>query len=200
MNAHAEARSLGGTATLGVDLAANWRAEATASYFQDRTRQSQFQPLGAGLVNIFNTKNSVGEIELKADGDLIEVPAGAVKLAVGAQMRSERYSSLFETAVNLPTPQSGTRNVRSLFAELNAPFFTSRNRRPGLEQLILTAAGRFEHYEKLGSSFDPKVGLLWSPLKGLRFRGSYGTSSGAAAFRDARSLQCLPVSLVAALY
>ena len=188
VNAHAEARSLGGTATLSVDLPASWRAEATASYFRDRTSQSQFQPLGAGLVNIFNTKNSVSEIELQADGDLIEVPAGSVKLAVGAQARRERFSSLFETAVNLPTPQSGTRNVRSLFAELNVPFFTSRNRRPGLEQLVLTAAGRFEHYENLGSSIDPKVGLLWSPLEGVRFRGSYGTSFRAPLLSEALSL------------
>ena len=105
VNAHAEARSLGGTATLGVDLAANWRAEATASYFRDRTRQSQFQPLGAGLVNIFNTKNSVAEIELKADGDLIEVPAGAVKLAVGAQARRRTF---FEPVRNCSQPADPT--------------------------------------------------------------------------------------------
>lgn len=188
VNAHAEARSLGGTATLGIDLGAAWRAEATASYFRSRTRQNQFQPGGAGLVNIFNTLNSVAEIEIKADGDLIEVPAGAVKLAVGAQARREHYSSLFQTAVNLPTPQSGGRTVSSLYGELNAPLFSSLNRRSGLEQLILTAAGRLEHYERLGSSFDPKFGILWSPVQGLRFRSSYGTSFRAPLLSETLGL------------
>jgi outer membrane receptor protein involved in Fe transport len=188
VNAHAEARSLGGTATVGVDLGSDWRAEATGSYFRSRTKQSQFQPQGAGLVNIFNTLNSVAEIEIKADGNLIDVPAGAVKLAIGAQARREHYSSLFQTAVNLPTPQSGSRTVSSLYAELNAPLFTSLNRRAGLEQLILTAAGRLEHYEGLGSSFDPKFGILWSPLNGLRFRGSYGTSFRAPLLSETLGL------------
>lgn len=188
VNAHAEARSLGGTATLGIDLGASWRAEATGSYFRSRTRQNQFQPNGAGLVNIFNTLNSVAEIEIKADGDLIELPAGAVKLAVGAQARREHYSSLFQTAVNLPTPQSGGRTVASVYGELNAPLFSSLNRRAGLEQLVLTAAGRLEHYERLGSSFDPKFGILWSPIDGLRFRGSYGTSFRAPLLSETLGL------------
>lgn len=188
VNAHAEARSLGGTATLGIDLGAGWRAEATGSYFRSRTKEEQFQPQGAGLVNIFNSLNSVAEIEVKADGDLIEVPAGAVKLAVGAQARREHYSSLFETAVNRPTPQSGGRTVTSLYGELNAPLFSSLNRRPGLEQLVLTAAGRLEHYERLGSSFDPKFGILWSPIEGLRFRSSYGTSFRAPLLSESLGL------------
>lgn len=199
VNAHAEARSLGGTATLGVDLGGNWRSEATASYFRERTRQSQFQPEGAGLVNIFDTQNSVAEIELKADGNLVELPSGAVKLAVGAQAREEHYSSLFQTAVNLPTPQSGKRNVGSLYAELNVPLFTSRNRRPGLEQLVVTAAGRLEHYQGLGSTFDPKVGMLWSPVEGLRFRGSYGSSFRAPLLSESLGLYNLflfPASLL----
>jgi outer membrane receptor protein involved in Fe transport len=188
VNAHAQARSLGGTATLGFDIGSSWHGEATASYFRERTRQSQFQPEGSGLVNIFNTLNSVGEIELKADGKLFELPAGAVKLAVGAQGREEHYSSLFETAVNLPTPQSGQRKVGALYAELNAPLFSSRNRQPGLEQLAVTAAGRVEHYEGLGSTFDPKVGVLWSPTAGLRFRSSYGTSFRAPLLSETQGL------------
>ncbi|HEX3423752.1 MAG TPA: TonB-dependent receptor [Sphingomicrobium sp.] len=188
VSAHAEARSLGGTATLGLDLGAAWRAEATGSYFRSRTEESQFQPEGSGLVNIFNTLNSVAEIEVKADGNLIEVPAGAVKLAIGAQARREHYSSLFQTAVNPPTPQSGSRTVTSLYGELNAPLFTSLNRRPGLEQLVFTAAGRLEHYENLGSSFDPKFGMLWSPIEGLKFRSSYGTSFRAPLLSETLGL------------
>jgi outer membrane receptor protein involved in Fe transport len=66
--------------------------------------------------------------------------------------------------------------VRAAFAELLVPLFSSRNRRPGFEQLRLSAAGRYEDYGRLGSSFDPKIGLLWSPIPDLALRASYGTS------------------------
>ena len=53
----------------------------------------------------------------------------------------------------------------------------------------------------LGSTFDPKVGLLWSPLERAALSKLLRNFvQGAAAFGDARSLQCLPVSGVAALY
>lgn len=188
VDAHATARSLGGTASVQLDVGSSWRAEAAASYFRSRTRQQQLQPGGAGLVNLFNTANSVTGVDLKADGDLFDLPAGPFKLALGAQARFERFSSLFRTQVNLPLPQKGKRTVSALFGEVSAPLFSSSNRRPGLERLVLTAAARFEHYESLGSSFDPKVGILWSPLPGLRFRTSYGTSFRAPLLSETLGL------------
>jgi outer membrane receptor protein involved in Fe transport len=170
----ARARSIGGTTALGLDLGGSWAAEASASYFRSRTRQVQRQ--GGALYNRLNTLNAFSEFGVKADGPLVELPAGPLKLAAGAGVRRERFTSLFETSVNAPSEQSGSRTVMSAYGELNLPLFGARNRRPGIEQLTATAAGRFEHYEGIGSTFNPKVGLLWSPLEGLAFRSSYGTS------------------------
>ncbi|HEY0630350.1 MAG TPA: TonB-dependent receptor [Sphingomicrobium sp.] len=170
----AKARSLGGTAALGLDLGGSWALEGIASYFRSRTRQEQLQD--GTLYNRLNTLNAFSELGLKADGPLVELPAGAVKLAAGWGLRRERFASLFATSVNAPTRQSGSRTVISAYGELNLPLFGARNRQPALEQLTMTAAGRFEHYEGIGSSFNPKLGLLWSPIEGLAFRGSYGTS------------------------
>lgn len=170
----AKARSLGGTAALGLNLGGSWEAEASASYFRSRTRQVQLQ--GSALFNRLNTLNAFGELGLKADGPLLDLPAGPLKLAAGGALRRERFTSLFATSVNVPTGQSGSRTVFSAYGELNLPLFSARNRRPGFEQLTATAAGRFEHYEGIGSSFNPKLGLLWSPIEGLAIRGSYGTS------------------------
>lgn len=174
IDGEAKARSLGGTAALRLDLGGSWAAEASAEYYRTRTRERQVQ--GGALFNRFDTLNSFRELAIKADGPLLELPAGPVKLALGAGTRREHFSSEFETSVNTPNPQSGSRTVNSLYGELHLPLFSKRNRRAGLEQLILTAAGRLEHYEAIGSSFDPKVGLIWSPLNGLDFRASYGTS------------------------
>jgi iron complex outermembrane receptor protein len=56
------------------------------------------------------------------------------------------------------------------------PLFSPSNRVPGFEQLQLSAAARYDHYQRTGSSFDPKIGFLWSPAGGLELRGSYSTS------------------------
>jgi len=176
VKAQATARSYGATAALLADLGRSWSGELTGSYFRSRTKQSQFQPGGQGLFNIFNTMNSLGEIGLKLDGNLIDLPAGPAKLAVGGLIRREQFESVFETLVNPPNPQSGKRTVRAAFGELYVPIFSERNRRPGLERLVFTAAARLEDYSELKASLDPKFGVLWSPLSGLDLRASYGTS------------------------
>lgn len=186
VDAKASARSLGGTAALQIDLGGAWNAEASAGYYRSRTRQNQFQ--GAALFNRFNTLNAFREFAIKADGPIAELPAGPVKLALGAATRRERFSSLFETSVNLPNPQSGARSVNAIHGEINVPLFDASNRRPGFERLIVSAAGRFENYQGIGSSFDPKVGLLWSPLRGLALRSSYGTSFRAPLLSETLGL------------
>ncbi|HKC03063.1 MAG TPA: TonB-dependent receptor [Sphingomicrobium sp.] len=170
----AKARSLGGTAGLQLDLGGSWAAEASAEYYRTRTQERQSQ--AGALFNRFNTRNAFREFAVRADGGLAELPGGPLKLAVGAATRLEQFSSLFATPVNTPTAESGSRTVSSAYGELNLPLFGPRNRRAGLEQLTLTAAGRLEHYQRIGSSFNPKLGALWSPLKGVALRSSYGTS------------------------
>jgi outer membrane receptor protein involved in Fe transport len=175
VNEHARARSLGGTAALQLDLGA-WRSEAEAGYYHSRDNEEEFQPAGVGFFNSYALRNSVLEFGLKADGPLVDLPGGAAKLAIGGGIRRESFFGAFQTAVNLPNPQAGSRWVDSLYGELLLPLFGLPNRRPGLEALTFSAAGRLERYERLGSTFNPKLGLLWSPARGLTLRSSYATS------------------------
>lgn len=172
----ANAKTYGASAALVADLGNSWYGEVSASYFRSRSKQNQFQPAGQGLVNLLNTSNAFGELELKLNGDLADLPAGAIKLAFGGLVRREKYDSLFETQVNPPNPQSGNRTVRSLYGEVQVPLFSERNRLPGLERLVVTGAARIDDYDGLKASLDPKIGLLWSPARGLELRGSYASS------------------------
>lgn len=174
IDSHAAARAFGGTAALELDLGSSWRAEAVASYHRSKNREQALQ--AGSLFNRFESTNRIAELSFKVDGELVQLAAGPVRVALGGGLRGERYSAVFETLVNLPAPQKGSRQVRSLFGELSLPLFSAQNRLPGLEILTLTAAGRFEDYDRLGSSFDPKLGALWSPLAGLKLRASYATS------------------------
>ena len=174
INADADARSVGSTAALQLKPGGSWLIEASGSYFRSRTREQETQR--GALFNRSNTLNSFTEGAFKADGNIIDLPGGALKLAFGAGVRREHFESLFGTKVNAPTTVDASRTVSSAYGELSLPLFGASNRRAGFEQLILTAAGRFEHYEGVGSTFNPKFGLRWSPVAGVALRSSYGTS------------------------
>ncbi len=176
VDAEAKARTVGGTAALTWNAFADWRIEASASHFRSTTDQRQEQPLGQGFVNSFDTRNRVTDLNLKASGSVLALPGGSLKAAVGAQFRREHYASVFETQVNPANPQSANRNVASVYGEIAAPIVGEKNRRPGIERLLLTAAARVDRYALYGSSVDPKVGILWSPTPGLAFRATYSTS------------------------
>ena len=53
------------------------------------------------------------------------------------------------------------------------PFFGPENARPGLRELTLDLAVRYDEYSDLddGSTVNPKFGLNYAPLGSLRFRG-----------------------------
>lgn len=194
----AKARSFGGTAALQLNAGGSWRAEASASYFRSRTREQETQ--AGQLFNRQNTLNSFGELALKADGNLFELAGGAVKLALGGGLRREHFSSLFETTVNTPTIEDGSRTVSSAYGELNVPLVSALNQSSGLHRLTLTAAGRFEHYQGIGSTFNPKLGILWSPVDGIAFRTSYGTSFRAPLLSESLGVYNVFLFPVAILY
>ncbi|MDP9085246.1 MAG: TonB-dependent receptor [Pseudomonadota bacterium] len=176
VNAVANARTFGATAALTWQPFADWRTEASAAYSESRTRERQDQPAGQGLFNRFDTTNRIADFNLKANGTLFNLPGGGIKAAFGGEYRHEYYADVFETLINPANPEFARRNVVSAFGELSVPLVGATNKRPGLNRLILTAAGRVDHYQGLGTSFDPKVGLLYSPSPGLDLRTSYSTS------------------------
>ena len=128
-------------------------------------------------------------INVKADGALFELPGGPVRLAVGGQLRRETLKtggeSLVSSATVTPiTHRDVARDVRSLFAEINIPLVSEANARPGVQKLEISVAGRYESYQAIGSTEDPKVGLIWSPLGGVAFKASYGTSFRAPSLPE----------------
>lgn len=198
VSAEARARSFGGTAALQLKPGGSWLVEGSGSYFRSRTRERETQ--GTALFNRSNTSNSFAEAALKTDGSLVDLPAGPLKLALGGTVRREHFESLFATSVNVPTTVNASRTVSSAYGELNLPLFSALNRRPGFEQLAFTAAGRFEHYERTGSTFNPKFGVRWSPVAGLALRSSYGTSFRAPLLSESFGYYNVFLFPVAILY
>ena len=158
-------------------LGSNWLVSAGSLYSLSETAQSQRQP-GAPveLQNLLDTRHELLEQDLKVDGSLVALPGGPVRLALGGSLRNEHFDDLFAAGVLTPMRRRQERKVRALFAEASVSLFSSLNRRPGLERLVVDGAVRFEDYDAFGSTLNPRIGALWSPFRGLTFRGSYDTS------------------------
>ena len=126
---------------------------------------------------------------LRADGPLATLPAGEVKLAVGAEWRSERYQQNFITYLGSATTDTAsdyppTRNIVAGYAELRIPLIDPEMHAPLAQRVDLSIAGRVERYSDVGSTANPKIGLDWRPMPSLTLRGSYGTSFRAPSFQD----------------
>lgn len=150
--------------------------------------QAVMAAIGSGAT-YSRTRSRTASLNVQADGALWDLPGGALKLAVGAQARRESLDregwNLLSTAA--PAPIAATdvsRDVLGAFAELRAPLFGEGNARPGLARLELSLAGRVEHYEGVGASAKPKVGVLWSPHADLQVRATFSQSFRAPALRE----------------
>lgn len=131
----------------------------------------------------YRTRNRYLSSTTKADGPLLALPGGEVRLAFGSEYREELLTSTEFVDRSTPAPVfsrrsdfPGTRKVLAGYGELYIPLFTGENARAGLQRLELSLAGRIEHYNDFGTTANPRVGVSWEPVSGLRLRGSYGRS------------------------
>jgi iron complex outermembrane receptor protein len=132
----------------------------------------------------FHIRTDLTSLTGRGSRDLMPLGGGALALALGAEVRQEKY--LFDPN---PTIQTGdisgyggnflvtdrTRNVDAAFTEVVAPL---------TKQLELSAAARFDHYQGVGNSTTPKVSLRWQPTREILFRGAVGKGFRAPSLQD----------------
>src|SRR5581483_6157233 len=139
-----------------------------------------------------NTSQDMQDFIAKFDGPVFDLPAGAVKLAAGAEFLHRTYIEWgSRDAVTGPSRSNATsyyyengRQVYSAFVEFNAPLVSPEMGIPGMESLTLDIAGRYDNYNDVGETENPKVGLDWLIVDGLKARASWGTSFVAANVHD----------------
>ena len=146
------------------------------------TAQSVIEFVRGGFSGTSGTA-SLWAISGKADGELFEAPGGAAQLAIGMEYREEAFESQLLNGTADETPfvdefftSDLSRDVVAAFTEVFFPVVGERNAIPGIRRLDLSIAGRYEEYSDFGSSADPKIGVIWSPIDDLFFRGTWGTS------------------------
>jgi len=144
-----------------------------------RTLQTLIAP------TFFHLGSELKIADVTADGSLLELPGGDLKLAAGIGQRDQYYYTLTSASFAVPVERANlSRRTLAAFSELVIPLFGRNNARRGLRKLEISAAARYEDYHGFGHATTPKYGLAWSPLGGLALRGTWSRSLRAPTLAD----------------
>lgn len=127
-------------------------------------------------------KNEFFDYRAILDGPLFELPAGSVRMAVGAEYMKDNFSRRTTNANTyaLLPPVSYSQSVKSVFGEVQVPVLGGDS---GVE-LDLSASARYDKYSDFGDTFNPKFGVTFKPFDTLTLRGSWGKSFNAPTPAD----------------
>lgn len=189
------------TITLATALAGTTTATAFDPYDPGATDPSVLKSiLDFGALGL--SHQQLAEVRLVTDGSLFALPGGEVKMAAGFELHEDSVvTSLGDTTQNpLPTAH-GDRKIESVFGELMIPVVGDGNAMTFVKDLDLSVSGRYDHYSDVGDTFNPKVGMSYSPISDLKLRANWGKSFHAPALTDTKAsvgsgANVLPFSVV----
>jgi len=155
--------------------------------------------------NISTTQSAL----LNAEGAVLTLPTGEIRLATGGEFRREgfKYSGIADDLGLLTA--SPSRNVKALYAETTVPIVGGNMQVPGVYSLDFFAAGRWEQYSITGpfagsdaaestktfTRTSPKFGVSWYPLPELKLRATYSHAFRAPRLSDLFSVSAGPFVL-----
>jgi iron complex outermembrane receptor protein len=155
-----------------------WNGAAT-----NRTSQAVRDRL---LDNDNTLRNTSGFQQVRGivNGTLFELPAGAVKIAVGGELLRTQLDQFVARSNNSGPASSGSqqlnfafdRKVYSAFVEANVPLVSPEMSIPMMRRFDVNLSYRYDHYDDFGETTNPRVAFNWDVIEGLRFRGNYSTS------------------------
>jgi len=149
----------------------------------------------AFVTSYFRTEIVQDVAALDFAGEPLQLPAGPLAIAVGAEYRRFKVDQTADpgnaaiksgtgirgfpsSLTGLPGAYNfgnvstfeGVVNVREAYAEVNIPLIKDQ---PLIHQLEINAAGRYTDYSTSGGVTTYKIGGVYSPFEDLRFRATY---------------------------
>lgn len=124
------------------------------------------------LVDVGST--STASVDLRGTREIYRLPGGAAQLAIGVELRRERFSTATdpriasgEISVLFGDTAAGSRTVASGHAELSLPVTRT---------LEASLAGRYDRYSDFGGTTNSKAGMKWQLIPGVAVRGTFATA------------------------
>jgi outer membrane receptor protein involved in Fe transport len=160
------------------DLWSGWRASVVGVFGRDRTNYSTAFTRPGLPVSVTEGCfcNEMYSLEAGAEGPLLELPGGDVRLAIGAGLRSNRLDFTRVSGGNLVLAFDEVQRARFVYGELFVPVVSPTNAMAGVDELSLSAAARYEDYPGLDRLTTPRLGLVYAPFDGLKLRATWARS------------------------
>lgn len=193
------------------DLGSDWQVQALFNYGRGTVDFSNAQinnPRGAGPLSTLAANGTLNPYAISAtaaaairaydvgigvneyfnyraivDGPLFQLPGGAVRVALGVEYGEDNFSRR-QTNANtyvLSPKATYSQNVKSVFGEIQVPVLGEET--SGVD-LDVSVSGRYDDYNDVGGTFNPKVGVTFQPFEMLTIRGSWGQSFNAPTPAD----------------
>jgi len=137
-----------------------------------------------GQLSTYRAKINQDVFAANITGSLFRLPGGDVKVAAGAEHRTERSSEVYDAATqtgntlsNALTNTRGKYRVFEAYGEAVVPILSEV---PFAHYLGLEAAVRYgDYYDTVGSVWSYKLGGDWAPTRDVRFRAVYSQATRA---------------------
>ena len=131
-----------------------------------------------------NNYNTFNQTRAVVQGEVFNLPAGPVKVALGGEyMWREQQQKLSAPNNTGPTTLGSgyrvynyDRNIVSAFAETVVPVISSDWDIPLVRKIDLSLAVRYDDFSDVGDTTNPKYGINWDIMEGLRLRANYAES------------------------
>ena len=128
--------------------------------------------------------NSFNQTKLEIQGELFHMPAGPVRTAVGGEYmwNTQKVYDVSPSAIGNSLQGANytsfdlERSVYSAYAELVVPLVSPEMGVPMVRRLDLNLSGRYDNYQDVGETTNPKVAANWEVVEGVRLRGNYATA------------------------
>lgn len=158
---------------LTVPLGPSWKLTASSVYSQTKTNYSADVYLGDALVFSDGACycHKLFGFEAFVEGPIMAFPGGTARTVLGGGFRRNKLELIGRTSRG-----GGSESAHYLFAEVSIPVLSADNDVPWARAISITAAGRYDSYERAGEVFTPRFGLVYSPSADLDLKFSWGRS------------------------
>ena len=124
--------------------------------------------------------STLASLDASINHSFVELPGGPLQVSVGGQVRRETLENNnrnYDLSYYVLTTSSafGKHTVYAGFFEVDAPI---------VKQFDLNLSGRYDHYSEGFSHFSPKLGVKFTPIRELAFRGTYAKGFRAPTFAE----------------
>jgi outer membrane receptor protein involved in Fe transport len=167
---------------LKAHLPFGWDARLSGTYSKSDTNVvTRVFSAGTEIVRALpNYSNELKSIELGAEGALFSLPGGEARLAIGLGFRSNNLAvdsrRVLAGVESITEAIAENRKVGFAYGELFLPLISAGNAVPFVDKLQLIGALRYEDHHDIDRVATPKIGMVYSPVEGLEFKGSWGRS------------------------